>query len=201
MPKRTFHILLLLLAAALAGGCSDDTDTLGPQRERIVQFLRSGHSPALVAEEEADAEARQPFYTAFGNDVYRYIAGYYADPNRPSYPEVTASSRVAVTFRAYVFEFESVTSGTVPFLTNDPLLEQLMYAQGLTPGEWSFEPLVIDLRGDILKGLARALVGCREGDEAEIYMTYEAAYGTADFGTVPKNSPVCYRVVIDTVFN
>lgn len=200
MPKRLLHTLLLLLATVLAGACSEEEVSVLSQSEKIEQFLRSTHSPALVAEEEADAEARQPFYTVFARSIYRYIAGYYADPNRPYYPEVGTLSRVRITFRAYVFESKNITPQTLPYLTNDPLLEQAMYAAGLTPGEWSFEPLEIDLRGDILKGLAKALVGCRQGDEVAIYMTYDAAYGGADFGTVPKNSPVCFKVVIDAVY-
>lgn len=186
------------LVAALLCGCSDE-DTQLDQYSRMITYLESTHSPALVPESEADAEARQPFYTAFGNSVFRYIDGYYADPDRPSYAEVTATSLVDITYRAYVFNFANVPVKQLPVQTNDPLLEQAMYAAGLTPGEWSFAPLRIDMRSHILKGLRTALMGCREGDQVEIYMTYDAAYGDGNFGIVPSKSPVYFRVVINSV--
>ncbi|MFQ7503174.1 MAG: hypothetical protein ACLRMJ_08855 [Alistipes finegoldii] len=42
------------------------------------------------------------------------------------------------------------------------------------------------------KRLYEALLGCREGDYVESYMTYNMAYGDINFSTIPKESPVAY---------
>ena len=70
---------------------------------------------------------------------------------------------------------------------------------GLTPGAWSFEPLTLDMRGDILKGLRHALLGCRAGDEVEAYMTYNEAFGDKYFTTIPRESPVAWYFTVESV--
>lgn len=197
--KRLFAILLALPAAVLCGACSEEVESLPQQRERLVSYLSSTHSPALAPESEVDMESNQPFYTTAGNTVYRYIANYY-DPARPDRPEVTADSKVTITFRAYVFAFANITDSTFPFYSNDPLLEEAYREQGLSEGAWSFEPLAIDLRDDdIIKGLRLALLGCREGDEVEAYMTFNLAYGDSIFGSIPRESPQAWFFTVNTV--
>lgn len=48
------------------------------------------------------------------------------------------------------------------------------------------------MRGDILNGLRHALLGCREGDIVEAYMTYNMAYGDKYVSTIPRESPVAW---------
>lgn len=103
--------ILLALPLVLCGACSEEEETLPQQRERIVSYLTATHSPTLVDESEVDTESQQAFYTTLGNTVYRYIDNYY-DPARPGRTEVTASSKVTITFRAYVFNLR--TSPTAP---------------------------------------------------------------------------------------
>ena len=50
-----------------------------------------------------------------------------------------------------------------------------------------------------MPGLRRALVGCREGDVVEIYMTYQAAYDDEIIGLVPKESPLAWLLTVDKV--
>lgn len=201
--KRLFACLTLLGALA-AGGCSDEEEVLPDQRSRIESYLRSTHSPRLVREDETDTEERLPCFSVAGNAVYRYIANRY-DPERPSRREVGETSVVRITFRAYVFSYANiVTSGqsvTMPYYTNDPLLrDAFLSLEGFDPSFWSFEPRRIEMqRGDILKGLRFALLGCREGDEAEAYMTYDAAYGDDDFSIVPRQSPIAIFFTVDSV--
>lgn len=58
---------------------------------------------------------------------------------------------------------------------------------------WTFEPLTVDMRHPgIIKGMADALLGCREGDAVEVYMTYNMAYGDDYFGIIPKESPIAW---------
>ena len=199
--KRLFACLAL--AGALLAGCSDEEDVLPDQQKRMESYLRSTHAPRLVHEQEI-ADEQLPCYSTAGNTVYRYIANRY-DPERPARREVGERSSVRITFRAYVFSFANIiTSGqsvTMPYYTNDPLLrDALPLPRGFNPAGWSFEPLAIEMgRGDILKGLRLALLGCREGDEVEAYMTYNMAYGGDDFSVVPEQSPVAIFFTVDSV--
>ena len=200
MPMKRIYILLLLLPF-LAWSCKDEEEILPDQQKRIVSFLTSSHAPRLVDERNLDEEndPQQPFYTTMGETAYRYIDNYF-DPNRKNWKEVMPDSKVSITFRAYVFSYTPITDSTVPYFTNDPLLEEFFYKQGLTPGQWSFEPLEIDLQNThIIKGLQMALVGCRQNDQVEVYMTYNMAYGEDYFGVIPKESPVAVLFTVKNV--
>ncbi len=196
---RRLHILLFLLPLVF-WGCTEEDEILPDQQKRIVQFLTSGHTPRLVSEQDLEEDARQPFYVLRGNSSYRYIESYY-NPDRKNWKEVGPSSKVSITFRAYVFAYTGITDRTIPYFTNDPELEKFFYEeQGLTPGAWSFEPLTLDLAGGrILEGLRIALEGCRENDQVEVYMTYNMAYGEDDFSIVPKESPVAIFFTVNKV--
>lgn len=190
----------LLAALLLLAGCSQE-ETLPNQRNSIVSFLTSTHAPQLISE-EAVAESpdeNPPFYTAKGNTVYRYISNYY-DSGRASRAEVKSGSRVSITFRAYVFSMRNITDSDMPFFTNDPDLEQALYEAGLTPGVWKFEPMELTLgQSGIIKGLELALLGCRQGDEVECYMTYNMAYGDTNFATIPRESAVAIFFTVNGV--
>lgn len=191
----------LLAALLLLAGCSQEEETLPNQRNSIVSFLPSTHAPQLISE-EAVAESpdeNPPFYTAKGNTVYRYISNYY-DSGRASRAEVKSGSRVSITFRAYVFSMRNITDSDMPFFTNDPDLEQALYEAGLTPGVWKFEPMELTLgQSGIIKGLELALLGCRQGDEVECYMTYNMAYGDTNFATIPRESAVAIFFTVNGV--
>lgn len=173
--KRLFVICISAALVSLAG-CSDDEDVQPAQKERIVSFLTGTHAPRLVAEENLEEGSNQPYYTVSGDAVYRYITDIY-NPDRVNWPEVTPASTVKITFRAYVFTYANiVTTGsennwTVPYYTNDAALKSFLEGRGLNTEWWKFEPLTVDMRHpDIIKGLADALLGCREGDAVEVYM-------------------------------
>ena len=198
MPMKRLITLLSVALPVLLSGCSDEEDILPEQREKIVSYLERTHTPTLVSEASADEEGQLPFYTTAGSTVYRYIVNYYRS-NRESSPAVTAASKVTVTFRAYVFNYSNITDSTFPFYSNDPLLLAAYEDLGLTPGAWSFEPLTLDMRGDILKGLRHALLGCRAKDEVEAYMTYNEAFGDKYFTTIPRESPVAWYFTVESV--
>ena len=199
--------LTLMIAAILAlTACSkEDEDLLPKQREQMIKYLETTHAPRLVAENVVEAGTEQPFYTALGSTVYRYIDGYY-NPDRASRTEVTATSKVTITFSAYLFNFQNIqTDGsriTMPFYSNDPILKELFFSEegGLTPGAWSFEPLVIDLaHGEVIKGLRLALIGCRAQDRVEAYMTYNMAYGDDYLNIIEKEQQIAYFFTIQKV--
>lgn len=201
MNMTRYKLTGLLAALLLLAGCSQEEETLPNQRNSIVSFLTSTHAPQLISE-EAVAESpdeNPPFYTAKGNTVYRYISNYY-DSGRASRAEVKSGSRVSITFRAYVFSMRNITDSDMPFFTNDPDLEQALYEAGLAPGVWKFEPMELTLgQSGIIKGLELALLGCRQGDEVECYMTYNMAYGDTNFATIPRESAVAIFFTVNGV--
>ena len=201
MNVTRYKLTGLLAALLLLAGCSQEEETLPNQRNSIVSFLTLTHAPQLISE-EAVAESpdeNPPFYTAKGNTVYRYISNYY-DSGRASRAEVKSGSRVSITFRAYVFSMRNITDSDMPFFTNDPDLEQALYEAGLTPGVWKFEPMELTLgQSGIIKGLELALLGCRQGDEVECYMTYNMAYGDTNFATIPRESAVAIFFTVNGV--
>ena len=201
---------LITAALLLLGSCSkEDEDVLLKQKERMISYLESTHNPRLVAEVEVEEGVEQPFYTVVGDGAYRYIDGYY-NPDRPNRKEVTAQSKVTITFSAYLFNFTNITTDgsriTLPYYSNNPLYEELFYrpveegGAGLTPGAWSFEPLVIDLKSaSIIEGLRLALIGCRERDRVEAYMTFNMAYGDHYLNIIGREQPIAYFFTVDTV--
>lgn len=201
------RLLIICLSAALVSlaGCSDDEDIQPAQKEKIVSFLTGTHAPRLVAEENLEEGSNQPYYTVSGDAVYRYITDIY-NPDRVNWPEATPTSTVKITFRAYVFTYANiVTTGsennwTVPYYTNDAALKSFLEGRGLNTEWWTFEPLTVDMRHPgIIKGMADALLGCREGDAVEVYMTYNMAYGDDYFGIIPKESPIAWFFTVDAV--
>lgn len=206
--KRTKKMRQLALIATLLFclACSQEEEVLPKQQEKMVTYLTSTHQPKLVAKENVEAGTEQPYYEVFDRSLYRYIDGAY-NPDRATRKEVTETSVVTITFRAYLFNFQNIqTDGnrlTMPFWTNDPLLEEAFFSEdvGLTPGAWIFEPLVIDLKHDsLIRGLRLALIGCRELDSVEAFMTYNMAYGDKHLiNIIEKESPIAFFFTIDHV--
>lgn len=193
-------VTLFFALPVLFCSCSDEEDILPEQRQKLVSYLRSTHVPALIPEAEVGEEGQLPFYSMSGGTVYRYIDGFY-DPERPGRAQVTPSSQVTIVFRAYVFSYANITDSTFPFYSNDEQLKSAYEELGLTVdgGPWTFEPLTIDMRSGILKGLYHALLGCRERDQVEAYMTYNMAYGDKYFSTIPKESPIAFFFTVTKV--
>lgn len=201
MRMKTIHTLwALLLLPFLFAGCEKEEEAFVQQQQRLLTYLTSTHTPRLVSADELEADSQLPFYTMPLNGVYRYISNYY-NPDRVNRAEVTPESKATITFRFYVFNFTNISDSTVPFYTNDPLYERAFYEQlGLTPGVWKFEPVTLDLAADpILNGLRAALIGCRSGDEIEVYMAYNEGYGSKEFSVIPKESPVAMFITIERV--
>lgn len=200
--KRFVFALLLLAGFGAAGvGCSAEQDLVTEQRQKIASFLESSHSPRLVAESAVGDDEQLPFYTTAANGrVFRYIEGYY-DPERTSRREVTPTSTVTIVFRAYVFDYVNITDSTFPFYSNDAALKSAYEELGLTVegGVWTFEPQRLEMSGNILNGIYHALLGCRERDYVEAYMTYDVAFGSRNFSTVPRESPIAFFFTVTAV--
>ena len=192
--------IFALVGLALAVGCSDDDTELTSQRTDIVRFLTSSHVPRLIAEEDVmnSLEVNPEFYETLNRDLYRYVADYYNE-EREERPLVERGDEVSLTFTAYTFTGGMPTKANAYYSNDSTILAQLKES-GLNAEYWSEEPLVINLGStNIINGVAESLIGCRQGDSVEVYMTYEEAYKNKVVGIVPHRSAVAWFYTIDSV--
>lgn len=196
-------LLIWLVAAMLLllfAGCSEEEDVADTQRTSIVNFLTSSHVPRLIAVEDVpEALERDPaFYERIDYNVFRYIATYY-DEGRNAKPALQVGDEVQLTFTAYIFTGSAPQLSSV-YLTNDQSVIDALRGEGLNTQYWSAEPLRVKIgETNIIKGVELSLIGCREGDSVEVYMTLDAAYGDEVVGVVPKESSVAWFYTIDPV--
>lgn len=196
--------LLIGLCAAmcliLTVGCGDDVDVAETQRSNIERYLTSSHTPRLinVKEVENSLVPNPPFYELIDFSVYRYIATYY-DADRKLKPAIKQGDEVTLTFTAYVFTGSAPSLSSV-YLSNDQSVINALREAGLNADYWDVEPLTIKIgETNIIKGVTTSLIGCREGDSVEAYMTLDAAYEDDVVGVVPKESSVAWFYTIDSV--
>lgn len=198
--KRLIYTVMALCAALLCG-CTDDEDMLTKQKDSIVRYLTS--SRRLIDEQEVSSslDENPPFYTVFNNSSYRHITNYY-EAGREEWMEVEPNSIIDIQFNAYIF------SGSEPNLastywSNIPATISAIEASNKHQYDkliWSTDPLTVRLgRGEVIEGLEAALIGCRDQDSIQVYMTSQAAYGKHIIGSVPKNSPVAWYIKILSV--
>lgn len=200
MKLRLIITLLAALVTMLMVGCNDDDKIVESQRTSIERYLTSSHVPRLIAKEAvADSfEINPPFYEKFGLDLYRYIATYY-EQGREQRTEVEMGCEVELVYTAYKFSNGAPNINMV-YMTNDADVIADLAALGLNVEYWSDEPLKIKLgTTNIIKGIEKSLLGCREGDVVEAYMTQRAAYDDKDVGIVVKDSPVMWSYTIQSV--
>ncbi len=197
MRFRLITYLVALVALVFVAGCDDEDTVLTNQRNAIERYLTSSHSPRLQSRKDAELSGHPDIYDVWGLNTYRYIAT--SDDDRAGKTVVERGDEISITFTAYIFTGGAPRNDAI-YYTNVPSNINYLVGQGMSSEYWSEEPLVIKLgHTDIIKGLARALVGCREGDSVEVYMTYEAAYDKTAIGTVPKESSVAWFFTIDSV--
>ncbi len=194
--KRLFGIAIF--AFALLCGCGDDEDIFTTQQTSIVRYLTSTRH--LVAESEIDnvIENDPAFYTEHGRSTYRYITTYYNE-DREEWSEVQPGCTVDLLFDAYVFDGSEPSLKNV-YWSNVGSTISALESQSVNPVahlDWTTDPLVVTVGSTkMIKGLEQALVGCRDQDSVQIYMTYNMAYGKHLVGTVPKNSSVAWYIKI-----
>lgn len=193
--------VFLILSLAILWGCNSSEDTLGTQQSSIVRYLESSHSPRLISEEAAreSLDDNPEYYTVLGRTAYRYIATMYEN-GRDSRTEIGEGDIVEIYFDAYVFNYASLNN-VAPYWSNrEETIEALgRTGGGLDPAYWSTDPLALKAGQAAIDGISRSLVGCREGDRVEVYMTFKAAYGKGIVGLVPKESPVAWLFTIERV--
>lgn len=199
---RNIASIMAVVVALLSVGCNNDTDTvLTSQQTSIERYLTGSHQPRLIVEDDIpnSLDEEPQFYTRWGQNIYRYIATYYAE-GRDTMKEVSKSSTIEIVYTAYLFKNSTPTVNDM-FATNDAESLDKLIAAGLDAEyEWSTEPKRVKMGNDeLISGLDTALKGCREGDSVEIYLTYEAAYGKHYIGEVPSKSAVVWFIDIVSV--
>lgn len=199
--------------------CSNEEDILPQQQEKIVSYLTSKHTPLLLSEQDAaqSLDNDPPYYSTFGNTTYRYIADIY-NADRLTRPEVSEGCRLDLTFSLYDFTPYTTPKPAECIYSNDTTVINRLVESGLNPRYWveydangepirdefgQFVPIGQTLLiggGATISGLQEALVGCREQDEVELYMTYNQAYGEKLIvGLMTKECPVAFFCRINKV--
>lgn len=198
MKMRLPIFLLVVLCLSYVVGCNDVDEIVGKQREDIERYLTSTHAPRLVSAEQAEQDGSRDFYDIFELNTYRYIATYY-DEGRDAKVEVEYGYELNLSLTAYVFT-GSVPRAEAVYFTNEESMITRLAELGLNTEYWTTDPVVIKL-GDtnIIKGVEQSLLGCREGDRVEVYMTLETAYESEAVGIVPSNSSVVWIFTITSV--
>ncbi|MFI3259433.1 MAG: hypothetical protein R3Y16_04990 [Rikenellaceae bacterium] len=190
------------ITALLLCSCEGSSEENIEQRDDIIIYLETVHSPLLIAEADVSSSLDDdpPFYSVYGTYAYRYIADFY-NSERESMSEVVDGSRITITFDLYTFDGSSeIGDDEIPILSNKPTDELRYEEAGLNTEYWDFTPLaVVAGGGELLSGIDGLLIGCREGDEVEIYTTFNMAYGSVIFGTIDKESAMRFRCTIDSV--
>lgn len=193
---------VVAVAAALVLSCSNENDTiLQSQQTAISRYLTSSHQPRLISEAEAASsfDNEPQYYSQWGLDIYRYISTMY-DEGRGEREVLDIGDNFEIVYTAYTFSSGKPSTRDI-FATNDPESIDALVALGLNAEyEWSDKPYSLCLGdGTILEGLEIALEGCREGDNVEIYLTYDQAYGKHTFGKVPSKSAVAWYIDIVSI--
>ena len=103
---------------------------------------------------------------------------------------------VELTVTAYIFAGRAPSISSVYFTNEESVLKSLS-SEGLNTEYWTTEPVVVKLgESSIIKGVEQSLLGCREGDKVEVYMTHNAAYEDKAMGILKKESPVMWIYTI-----
>lgn len=195
------RLVAVMAISSLLSSCEAEFEENDDQREDIVSFLESSHSPVLISQSDiaSSLEDYPNFYVEYGSYAYLYIEDYY-NTERSSKPQITKGSRITITFRLYPFSGSSISSSTLPTYTNDPAYEQLYIEGGLNTKYWDFEPLEITVgNSEIVEGVEQGIIGCREGDTIEIYMTRNMGYGSDVIGVMEEDSALAFFCTIESV--
>ena len=191
----------MAMCLVVVTACNDDEiDLAGNQRTAIVNYLGSSHQPRLIniSDVPNSREAKPAFYERLDYNTFRYIASYY-DEGRKERRAVEMGDVVSLTYIACVFTGSKPSLGSV-YATNDASVISQLGDGGLNTEFWSTAPLQVKIgQTDIIKGVELSLIGCREGDSVEAYMTLDAAYGDDVVGVVPENASVVWFYTIDSV--
>jgi len=192
--KKGYILPLLLLPMA---GCGKKSTIIAPQQTAIVNYLNGLRMPdgtprpwaqqggAYQLITNIDRAGRDTLPAAEGGDE---ISFHFA---------LTLNTRPVITSSIA----DNVTAANLIYTNIADLITKLIASNpAFDPQYWSTEPENVRLGSSpLVGGLADGLAGCRTGDMAYIFLTSDQAFGTKGLGVVPRNTPVAYYIVMDTV--
>lgn len=199
--KLLFGALLILVGSAFVS-CDDSIDENETQRDFILSYLTGSHDPILIAESAVSSslDFEPAFYTPYGKYAYRYIEDYY-NSSRDDESVVKKGSNITLTFKLYGFSGTAIDSTTLPTYSNDASLEADYVAAGLNTTLWDFTPLAITVgeSSKILSSVQTGLIGCRNGDTVELYLTRDEGYGGEVVGLITDSEALLFICTIESV--
>ncbi len=197
--NRFWSIFLILLMVS----CNATEDLNTEQQEDIVTYLTSKHSPKLLSQSDAEEslEENPEFYFESGYTTYMYIQDYY-NADRETKAEIKKGSQIEITFAMYDFDNQTTPSLSTLLYTNDSTMSVYLEEMGLNIQFWTFEPLSLTIgEGALFGRIETMLIGCREGDVVEFYMTLDEAYGQSIVGLSTVEAPLAFFCEILNVAN
>ncbi len=202
--NRVWSLLLIVAFSAILCGCSATEDDNLDQRDDIISYLESSHSPKLISQSEvaSSLDDEPAFYTTTGLTTFRYIEDFY-NVERESKTTIKKGSKIEITMSLYDFTDMTTPSTSTILFSNDPdQIENLKLLSEWFTGEWSTDPMALTVgAGSLFGGVETLLVGCKEGDVLEFYMTFNETYGTSLIGVATEQAPLALFCEILTVNN
>lgn len=195
--------IILIVALAFIVSCKGDDDTVKEnQKNSIVKYLENNRRLIPVERKDSVIEENPKFYSYFGDKAYFHVPTFY-DSLRESKREIFAGNVVKLRFTAYVFSSSEPDISSAYWSNDSLVINRLQNSAKLAPVElnWSKEPLeVVVGSGTIIRGVDEALIGCRDQDSLQVYMSFNMAYGKNIIGIVPKRSAVAWYIKILGVY-
>ena len=112
-------------------------------------------------------------------------------------PELSADGNIAFYYAGYTFS--GSISNTNLFITNHL---QTATEAGWTLSEEETQILTINLdEYKLIPGLKSGLIGVKGGEECQILFTGKYGFGNKAFGTIPANSPLVYKIWVESISN
>lgn len=182
---------------------TEDIEENEDQRDDIISYLESSHSPTLISESDISSSlsSMPEFYTKFGSYAFRYIEDYYNE-ERETKSVIKNGSSVLLNLSLFSFTGSAIADDELPIYTNESAYELLLIEAGLNTEYWTFSPMEIVIGSTtILSSIHDGLIGCRESDKVEIYMTRDMAYGDEVIGLVDQWSSLVVFCTILKVTN
>ena len=198
--KRGFYSILAVVAVILVG-CNKDEDIITKQKDSIVKYLTSTRRMVESSEVGGVLEENPAFYTNLNNTAYRHIVNYY-EADREEWMEVEPTSVIDIEFNAYTFSGSEPQVKDMYWSNIQQSISAVEASNSHTYDKLIWEPKPLTVRlgtGELISGLEAALVGCRDQDSVQVYITSKAAYGKQAIGSVAKNSPVAWYIKILSV--
>lgn len=170
---------------------------------------------AACGEDEDTTESQISTIESYlGQRDYDLVEGVYKHVENPTRegrenePMAVEGDSVEIYFEGYVLSSglnidASAEVRTAPFYTNREALIAGMSdpeGLGLNPEYWPTEAWRARLgTTPMLRGLQLGIPQSHRGDSLLLMFPSQLGYGSAEFGTLPKNTPIVFRIYLDKV--